>query len=212
MRKLLSVTSAVALALVSSAAMAVTAQSGIVVTGGVGIGNLKTPTSFPSGDSYSAKNFGFAWDAGLGYQQALNPNMSVGVVLGYAQLGKSSFSSDGTNGTTQSFNNKAWQILLNGTYLWTNGFNVFVDGGVARVKTDSSGYRQEDSDTKTRPVVGFGAGYQFTQTLGANVAYEHMFGKDYSDVNDLVGHPTMPATSNTVTLNLTYTFPMPASL
>ena len=212
MRKLLTITSAVALAIASSAAMAVTAQSGVFVTGGVGIGALKTPTNFPTGQGYSTKNYGFAWDAGLGYQQALNTNILVGLEFGYAQLGKSSFSSDATGGTTESFTNKAWQVLLSGTYLWNNGFNLFVNGGAARVKTDASGTYHGDSSTKTRPVIGFGAGYQFTQSIGANVAYEHMFGKDYSDANDLNTNSTTPATSSTLTLNLTYTFPMPASM
>ncbi len=214
MKKVVIATAAV-LALSLSSAFAVTAQTGVFVTGGAGIGQMDSPTSgFSAYPTYSYKNFGFAWNSGIGYQQALNQNFSVGLELGYGQLAKGSFSFNDGDGTSVDVDikNTAWQLLANATYLWNNGFNVFVNAGGARVKQDVTatvdGISGPSDKTQTRFVAGLGLGYQFTQSFGTNISLLHVFGKDYSNLADISGVSNVAvATSNTFTLNLVYTFP-----
>jgi opacity protein-like surface antigen len=201
--KKIAIASAVALALSASSAFAVTAQTGFFVTGGAGVGQLDTPTkNMP--DGYGYKNFGFSWNGGVGFQQALSQNFSVGLEFGYNQLGTASITPTSDQAKID-IKNTAWQLLGNATYLWNSGWNVLVNAGAVRVKQDITG-GLSNKETATKFAAGFGVGYQFTQEFGTNVSWLHVFGKDNSDGNNY--DPTKISSSNTFTLNLVYTFPV----
>lgn len=199
-----------ALALVGSSAFAVNAQTGFFVDGGVGLGQLASPTQSNGTDLTSHKNYGLAWNANVGYQQVIDRNFSVGLEVGYAQFGKSK--SSGFNGDS-TYTNKGWQALANATYLWNCGFNAFVKAGATRVKSDYDFQTATDqSVTQTKFLAGLGVGYQFTQELGVNFTYMHLFGTNYNDSSDLstalTNNNASVMSANTYTIGFTYTLPM----
>ena len=191
-----------------SANAAVTAQSGLFITGGLGVGVLKTGLLTEPEEGTQSNNQDVAWTTGLGYQQALNQNFSLGLEVGYGQLGRA-YSDDGNgdDGIIEDIKNTAWHFIANGTYLWSNGLNVSVDaGGVTVTQTEDQtifGTPYDYSYTGTRFAGGLGIGYQFTQHFGTKLTWMRVFGYSNTD-SEFDG--SMIMTSDDYLLNLYYTF------
>ncbi len=205
-------------AILLSQASAVTAQTGIFLTGGAGFGLVSAPvqntplyaaSTFAS--SYSYSNLGAAFNGGVGYQQALTQNFSIGIEAGYNQLGSASANVDGgLDPLSFDIKNTAWQVLGNLTYLWNSGWNVFVNAGSAHVTqkiTGSLGSLSGSSSlSQTEFAGGLGVGYQFSRNLGVNAAWLHVSGANNSDLTSV--NLNKVSASDTYTANLVYTFPL----
>lgn len=219
MKKIL-IASTVALGLSATSTFAITAQSGFFLTGGAGIGQLATPSKDFGNLNHSSKNYGFAWQAGLGIEQALNPNFSIGLEVDYIQPGQSSLDIDnGVDSESIGIRQRGWQAIANATYFWNNGFNVFAKAGVASLtqsfpKLQYNGKILDTSNlslTKNKFTAGLGMGYDFSQNFGMNVTWMHTFGTNYSSFQKASqegeGLDSRIVTNNSIMLNLVFTFP-----
>lgn len=207
----------------SAAAFATTntaAQSGFFIKAGGGVGQLESPVpnSYVNinvpGMTISGSDTGPAWDVGAGYQFALNQTFSLGAEVDYFQLGTASSDINVTGiGSTFDMTNTAVEALLDGTVWLSNGFHVFANVGSASVTqkitgTDNFGivsvpYSQ--TLEQTLPVFGLGAGYQFTPYLGAQLAWQHVFGTGTVNFNDSSSSDV--SQSDTYTLDVVVTLP-----
>lgn len=216
--KKIAIATAAALALAGSSAFAVTAQSGFFLTAGAGLGILASPFKNFSGYNYEARRGGFAWQGGIGYEQALNQNFSVGLEVNYIQPGTASLHVYNNSDTYKAdIKQHGWQALANATYLWNNGFNVFVKAGAARLKQTYSNVNMDaslNSTTQTKFTAGLGLGYEFSNNLDLSLSWMHTFGKDYSDFTKDVAMWTNSDSitpgimrSNVLMLSLVYNIP-----
>lgn len=154
------------------AALMFSATTAFAGTGYVGLsgGSAKQELSF-EGESGS-KNTG-AFKAFAGYQ--INP--SFGIEGGYIHFGDAKDSADGA---TVSIKPKAFYAALTGSFPMSPQFNLTGKVGVARTETklfasfDGDSGEVEVSDT--RPMVGIGTEYKFSDSMSVVAEYEH-FGK-----------------------------------
>src|SRR4051812_5241895 len=123
MKKLLLATS-VALALTSASAFAVSQQSGVygTVLGGWSFADAPSATN---ANNTSSTNRNYTWGGNLGYQFAFTPKWAAGVELGYVSFGQTNYSGSHSG----NIQNTGAQAMAVGSYMMTNGVNVFVKAG-----------------------------------------------------------------------------------
>ncbi|MDF2690179.1 MAG: hypothetical protein K0S29_34 [Gammaproteobacteria bacterium] len=171
----------------------VTAQNGfyIDVNGGYsGLFSPRQPTNLinatPVG-TYKVTNT--TWSSSFGYQWALDSFSTTGWELGYSQDGKATYTGSGSVGDTGSLKLSASSIDMLATFntMWSNGFNVFIKGGVAWQwqKANLDGplsingvSRSTDSFTNKHfaPMAEMGLGYMVTNNLNVYTSVSGIFG------------------------------------
>ena len=232
--KKLTIATMVALTLSTTAVFAdVKAQSGGYVGGFAG-------WSFPFSPDYENSNGvntsesdkNFTLGATLGYQYAFNDNVLLGVEASYLDFGKNDYKVNYkttdvygnlyTVNAAQTLKNSGLQLMLVGTYLMNNGFNMFAKlGAIHETTNDSIGVTVTDSNSNSisrsrdysvsswLPAMAVGVGYMPIQNLNVALQYEHVFGEDWNDPNYTSnGYPDRPMAQNVVTLGITYTIPL----
>lgn len=176
-------------------------QNYVYVGGDLGYASLSTPdkniVELPydgvSNVSHSTGNL--AGGANIGIKHAFTPNVLAGAELGWDYNGYSKYTITfpGVGTDTSKVYSSDLNFLATGTYLLNNGINLFGKAGLASVKQTLSnetpdGYKKDDvtHTTKVLPMIAVGAGYQ-VKLLNFYLQYDHIFGKDAGDFNDLVG-------------------------
>ncbi|PCI39946.1 MAG: hypothetical protein COB50_00480 [Thiotrichales bacterium] len=136
------------------------------------------------------KTGNFAWGVEGGYDYAFNRTFSLGLEVSYFDYGRTKY----TGNTEGKFKSRSINLMLTGKAYVQDNFNVFVKGGLARVKQKYSGKITGNTKNKTKPIVEVGAGYQFNNNIGVDVSYVHVFGKD----------KTNPASVNAIFAGVSY--------
>ena len=99
---------AATLSVATITAFAAPAQTGVVL----GVNGGWADANHPNIPGYSSTNRNYTLGGTLGYNYALNNNVSAGVEANYSNFGKTDYSSPSDSG---SFKNSALQLLLSGT-------------------------------------------------------------------------------------------------
>jgi OOP family OmpA-OmpF porin len=150
-------------------------DSGWLVGGSVGQSKIKVdcPAGVSCDDSDTAlRIFG-------GY----NFNKNFGVELGYADLGKATFSAPGLSGDVTA---TAWDLMAVGTLPVGDKFGVYGKLGMYRADTKASSSIGGGSDTNTDFTYAIGGQYNFNKNLAIRAEwqqYKKVGGDDADDVD-----------------------------
>ena len=98
-----------------------------------------------------------------------NFNRHFGVELGYADLGKATFSAPGVSG---DINVKAWDLVAVGTLPVADKFSLVGKLGMYRADADRSSGIGGGSGTNTDITYGIGAQYDFNKNLGIRAEWQ----------------------------------------
>lgn len=181
-------------------AFAAPAQTGVVV----GVNGGWAGVNHPSLPGYTSTNRNYTLGGTLGYNYAVNNNVSAGVEANYSDFGKTDYSSSAGSG---SFKNSALQLLLSGTYLMDNGYNTFIKVGAANQQTSLSASNSETGVTSWLPAAAAGLGYTVMKNLDIYGQYEHTFGDNWNNAN-VASSPAKAAALNVFSVGVNYTLPM----
>lgn len=164
------------------------------------------------------KSKSVGYGATLGYEYALVPSFRIGAELGYENLGKyttrvrqssSLYSQDVT------VKQHMFTVLATADYFITPNWNVIGKVGPAWVSQKSNLLSGNWSATfkdgsykahKVAPYINLGTAYHFDNSMSVGVSYGHLFGSKVKSMNDLTSSKKV-LSSNSVQLNLGYTFP-----
>lgn len=193
------------------------ARKSFYIDGNLGVSSLATPKEFiddcdPANYTgcYSAgyKTGGLVVGGDIGYRFALIPSFLLGAETGYSYNGQSKYTADYRllyplvltyYSTSLKIKSEDIHLLATGTYMFHNGFNLFVKGGAARVtqkldvNTQSwiNGYypipTEASSFSAIKPMAAFGIGFQHGM-FNANLQVSHIFAdhpKDFDDMMDM---------------------------
>lgn len=195
-----------------SSAYAVTAQSGIYIGANTGWSFAEAANASTVGATGSS-NKNYVLGATIGYDYAFTQNWLAGLEAGYVYFGKTTYTNgpaSGLNGSSGSFTNTGVQLLLTGTYLNQNGFNVFGKVGAIDEDTSAGGTALLNQNTQVTgsavdiiPAAAIGVGYMPVQNLNIALQYEHTFGDNYNASNN---SGSKPMSQNALTLGVTYKF------
>ena len=220
MKKLI-ISTLVASVFASSAAMADSYDDSNFVNVGVNgqytmFSKVKTPGLAQS--NVKARSAGYG--ANVGYAYAVDPSFRVGAELGYADLGKSKFSTVIDSGIKKSKKVKASQsvtpyivkqkmftALLTADCLVTPNWSVTGKVGPALVfqKTTGDATVATLKSHKVAPYVNLGTAYTLDNGLSVGVSYGHLFGSKSKSISDLANKKKV-LSSNSVLLTVGYTF------
>ena len=106
----------------------------IYVSGDMGYGVLSTPDeNLPCGVNCDASHSNGSFAAGLNvaYNRAILQNILLGAEFGYESNGQAKYT---VGSVSEKITSKDFHLLATGTYLFSNGFDVFAKAGAARVK------------------------------------------------------------------------------
>lgn len=210
-----------------SSAFAVTAQSGIYVGGFGGWSAAESPNTTQT-NAQSERNKNITWGGTLGYNYAITQNWSAGVEASYLNFGETSYNNvrGPSNGLlppnyvtgNSDIKSTGLQIMATGSYLMSNGFNVFAKAGAIDEETKTGNVagvatsplpNGNTSVTSWLPAAAVGLGYMPVQNFNVALQYEHTFGADWNSTGGWNNHNiNKPMSQNAVTLGLTYTFPL----
>jgi hypothetical protein len=172
----------------------ISAQDGFYIDVNGGYSGLMAPRQ-PTNLIYVSSPLGTykvnstTWSGNFGYQWALDTFSSVGWEAGYSQDGKATYNGSGAAGDTGSLKLSAssYDILATFNTLWSNGFNVFVKGGVAwqwqqatlsgPLVIDGVSRSSDDFTSKHfAPAAEAGIGYMVTNNLDVYTSVSGIFG------------------------------------
>ncbi|MGA7437811.1 MAG: outer membrane beta-barrel protein [Luteibacter sp.] len=194
---LLSVATAAALTFASFSAGAVTQQGAfIAVNGG--------KSHFDVSHSYFDDNNDTAFGATAGYRWVVDRPFSLGVEVGYANLGKQTAQRGNiqlvdvpiTTDTRYKFKTQAIMVGANGKWDLPHGFTITARAGIAHSRstfdvtsttTSSHGTSSEwgSEDSNDNGVYGgLGFGYDFNENFGITLTYDHFAVKAQDITND----------------------------
>ncbi len=102
-------------------------------------------------------------------------NESLAVEAGYAQSGAVRFDK-AVIGTPSDVSLKVNNFYLAGrlNHQFNDEWSVFGKAGVARSRLKASGAGESDSVSATKPLLGVGLAYNFSQNAAATLEYEHI--------------------------------------
>lgn len=169
-------------------------KNNMYISGEVGYGSLDTPSdNLAQGVSYSSGSVAASFNIGFTHLVYKNTNnLLLGIELGYDYNGQSQYTvSSGDDSSSMEIVSSDFHLLGTATYLFQNGINFFAKAGPAFVKQDLDFSSGDDSDqtndnskSQCDPMLAVGGGYQY-KNLNFYFQYNHIFGKDAQDWNDL---------------------------
>jgi len=137
-------------------------DSGWLVGGQVGQSKLKFDC--PAGVSCDDTDTAFRIFGGYNF------NKNFGVELGYADLGKSTFSAGGLSGDAKA---TAWDIMAVGTLPIHEKFDLYGKLGMYRAETKTSGALfVGEKDNNTDVTYAIGGAYNFNQNLAVRLEWQ----------------------------------------
>ena len=209
------------------------AKTGMVFGANVGMGEFVNKLSAQTVSDASSPTIGVSqletqngnvnFGATVGYDFALTDlieNMTVGAEIGInytPNIGSFTYNT-GTATAKVEANSLEIPILLTTKYYMGN-FNVAAKAGYTyvrqntTVKDNSTNYtppQLEKTNTKFKPMLAIGVGYEVMDNLAVTAQYSWQFGNSANDSKyyDTFGAPTSTFATYTVTAGVTYTMPM----
>ena len=136
-------------------------ESGWLVGGSVGQSKIKLDC--PAGASCDDTDTAFRIFGGYNF------NKHFGAELGYADLGKATFSAAGLSGDAKA---TAWDLMAVGTLPIGDKFGVYGKLGWYRADTKSSGIAGGSSDTNSDFTMAVGGQFNFNKNLGIRAEWQ----------------------------------------
>ncbi len=188
------------------------ARTGFIIGANAGYGKLNTPNRDifseqtwlqPYISSNQHYKIGYVvWGVNLGYQHALTPNLAIGFLMGYKDLGRSTYKGTitylppygpETDKGDVKITQQTVDFLLSGQYFIYHGLNIFAQAGGALLRTYRKNcYSEETTGTLINnwsktvynmfPEAVFGIGYMFNN-LNVYLMYDHIFHEVDSTTN-----------------------------
>ena len=209
------------------------AQTGLVFGANVGMGeftnklspsalaNINLPQTSP--DDFQVENGNVNFGATIGYDLAIPNivnNMTVGAEIGVNYTPNiGSYSYNAHNETAKIEANSLQIPFLLTTKYYIGNFNVAAKAGYTYVRqnttvkdnsTPTPSSALETTNTKFKPMIALGVGYEVMDNLAITAQYSWQFGNSANDSKyyDANGAPTSTFATYTVTAGMTYTLPM----
>ncbi len=188
------------------------AQTGITFGGNLGAASTSAYNT-DGLSNYTKTQGGLYGGINIGYDLALTQNVSLGLETGYYygyELSSLKL------GSEKSKINQ-WNIpfLIVGKYIFHNGANVFVKGGVAYVDqtvntTANILSGMKETNHAFLPEVALGGGYLFQNGLSINGQLGYIFGStaEIGKSDSISGNEIKVAASASLMVNLSYTLPI----
>lgn len=189
----------------------VASKNHVYVEANLGYANITSPGKDATGKTTDAERGNAAFGVNLGYNYALNDQVSLGSEIGAAHDGYSEVKVGAGPTECAKIKSKDYRLLLTGEYRMGQNADVFAKAGVARVTQtmdSTSGLGNIPSIKETKPITTIGLGYMLNPRINFHVAYTHIFSKGNNTLPSAGGHFTNVDPIDSVTLGSSYLFPI----
>ncbi len=162
-----------------SVAIASPASSAFFYSGELSYNRIQDSSISSGSNAASFKtSSGLGVGAYIGYDYALNSNITIGAKTGYNYtFGLAQFKL--TNAQNVTLDSSNIPLLLNSKYFFDSGYFVGVEGGVNwQVLHENIGRSSSDGDWNAEPILGILGGYKWDTGFSVSGAVDYIFGKN----------------------------------
>ena len=199
----------------STLALAQGAQTGLVLGANAGAASTQNYDSSDINSDITKTQGGAITGVSIGYDLALNNNISLGVESGFGYgYELATLKADGAD--KSALNQWYIPLLVVGKYTFNNGVNFFIKGGATYVNqqiTNIGAYfdpSTNSSNSEFLPTIAAGAGYKFNNGINIGGQLGYLFGStaNIRSADSLHNTDVKVAASAHLTAYITYTLPI----
>lgn len=118
----------------------------------------------------------FSYGLRAGYNKNVTDTVKLGLEAGATDLGESKFGDD-------KLSQQSLDLLATAAMTVTDGVDVIVKAGAARVEQKVEAANAESKKTETKPMVAFGVAYDLNEQVALTGTVEHVFADEVNTTN-----------------------------